>query len=408
MIELDDMGVPRLKQGGPLKLAPKERAVLAQLLRRPDGVVSKAAFAQEAWQGEEMTDESLARSISRLRRVLKPLGTTLEAHYGLGYRLVLEAPSAPQDLETLAHARQLLVQRTPAAVTRCIELARELCARSAGLLEARIVLVEALVVAILWGQLPTAAGVAEGMALLADFSEGRKDFPGFHATRASLLDLAWRFDEADEQFTLALRSEERVDTLMAYSRHLLCMDRCAEAVDVLRRVRQLAPHLLHARMNLARALVQGGAGSEAVAEVRAAQVDHPGTPVLQAFALAIEAMVAPRKELEAAAQRMTDGADAQPFAWSVLAFVRSRLGLREATLDIVDAMLLCSATDAGERSLYAAPLAAIGETARATALLEAAAEQGCGILGLVLRDPAHAHWLPADPAGQRLLKRVFG
>ncbi|MDY0749076.1 tetratricopeptide repeat protein [Paucibacter sp. R3-3] len=415
MLELDESGFPRLQDGRYLKLAPKERAVLAQLLQSGEKVVSKSDFAATAWSGGEMTDEGLARSISRIRKVLSPHGAKVASEYGTGYRLVMSGAAAQarrpsrQDTDALAHARQLLIQRTPATISRCIELTRTLCAQSPRLLDARVVLVEALAVAILWGQVQTRPAVAEGMQILDMCVDGLSDFPGAHACRGVLLDLAWRFREAEVHFNRALaREPESVDVLLAFGRHLLCMDRCEEAVQVLRRVLNLSPHTLHARMNLARALIQGGRPGDAVAEVRAAQSDHPSTPVLQAFALAIEAMAEPRPELETIARRMTEGTDAPPFAWSVLAFVQSRLGRREATLDIVETVLLCSSMDTGQRALYAAPLAAIGEYDRAAALLEAAAEERCGILGIVLRDPAHAHWLYEHPAGRRLITLVFG
>jgi len=127
-----------------------------------------------------------------------------------------------------------------------------------------------------------------------------------------------------------------------------------------------------------------------------------------AFSLAIQAMVSPQPELEAAALRLTQGLDTPPFVWTVASFVLSRLGRREATLDIVDTALLCSRTTAGEATLYAAPLAALGEYDRAAALLRAAVDERCGMMAMVLRDPAHAHWLPQHPAGRALLKDVFG
>jgi hypothetical protein len=122
----------------------------------------------------------------------------------------------------------------------------------------------------------------------------------------------------------------------------------------------------------------------------------------------MQAMVAPHPELEVAALRLTQGSDTPPFVWTVASFVLSRLGRREATLDIVDSALLCSRTTAGEASLYAAPLAALGEHERAAALLRAAVDERCGMMAMVLRDPAHAHWLPRHPAGRTLLREVFG
>ena len=70
--------------------------------------------------------------------------------------------------------------------------------------------------------------------------------------------------------------------------------------------------------------------------------------------------------------------------------------------------LLCSTTKIGEAGLYAAPLAPLGETDRAAGLLQAASEDRCDMLAMVLRDPAHSHWLPAHRTGRRILRSVFG
>ncbi|MBC7993489.1 MAG: helix-turn-helix domain-containing protein, partial [Rhizobacter sp.] len=128
MLGMDAQGFP-LWQGALLDLPPKERAVLALLIRRAPGVVSKQAFADEAWQGRPMSDESLARCISRVRRALLAWDLKVESVYGLGYQLLEPSPADTQSggpgksaLDTLTHARQLLQQRTPAAVGRAIEL----------------------------------------------------------------------------------------------------------------------------------------------------------------------------------------------------------------------------------------------------------------------------------------------
>lgn len=93
-----------LWQGGLLDLPPKERAVLALLIRRAPEVVSKQAFADEAWQGRPMSDESLARCISRVRRVLP--GVPIESVYGAGYRLQGGLATEPPAGHALAHAGQ--------------------------------------------------------------------------------------------------------------------------------------------------------------------------------------------------------------------------------------------------------------------------------------------------------------
>lgn len=414
-LTLDDSGGLHA-DGRPLKLPPKERAALRLLLQHPQRAVRKDEFAREAWAGGDMSDEGLARCISRVRRAIEPLGLKVEAVYGLGYRLVDPAPAvappgAPsaQALDGYAHARQLLQQRTPAAMGLAIDLLRGLIRDEPAFAAARVALADALAVATGWGLLPTPAAVDEGLAALAVLDGRREVLPGQHAARGALLDMAWRFDEAGRCFEQAQAAgDDSTETLLAFARHLLYTDRAAPAVELLRRVRERAPHALQARMTLARALVQSGRGSDAVAEAQAAVADHPGQLVTVSFALAVQAMVAPHPDLEAAALRLTQGADTPPFVWTVASYVLSRLGRREATLDIVDTALLCSRTSAGEATLYAAPLAALGEHDRAAALLRAAVDERCGMMALVLRDPAHAHWLPHHPAGRTLLREVFG
>jgi hypothetical protein len=136
--------------------------------------------------------------------------------------------------------------------------------------------------------------------------------------------------------------------------------------------------------------------------------ENPGQLLLVAFALAMRAMVAPTPEIEAPAWRLSEGPDTPPFVWTVLSFVLARLQRREPALDIIDASLLCSRTTPGEATLYAAPLAALGEFDRAAALLQRACDDRSGMLAMVLRDPAHAGWLPQHPVGRMLLRGVFG
>lgn len=413
----------------PLDLPPKERQVLALLLRRQPGVVSKGDFADAVWGGRLMSDESLARSISRLRRTVAPFGLTIESVYGTGYRLdgmakadrtaapapgpahprlTVAAHANPATVDAYMHARQLAQQRTPAAVGRAIELLRELTRREPAYTPARVALAESLGAAIGWGQLPTAEAVEEGLSVLDKAEQIDDTTPGLASARGTLLDMAWRFDEAAKAHAQALaRHPDDPDTLLMYSRHLLMTGQAALAVDHLRKARRLSPHTPLLRMTLSRALVQAGRGAEGLAEADAALADHPGQLLLVAFALAIRAMVAPTPDIEAPAWRLSEGADTPPFVWTVLSFVLAHLNHREAALDIIDATLLCSRTSAGEAALYAAPLAALGEYDRAADLLQRAFDERSGMLAMVLRDPAHAGWLGRHPVGQRLLRAVF-
>jgi tetratricopeptide (TPR) repeat protein len=397
--------------------------VLALLLQRRPAVVSKSDFADAAWQGATMSDESLARCISRLRRVLGGFGLTIESVYGTGYRLqstiranagshprmAAAAHADPATVDAYLHARQLAQARTPAAIGRAIALLRELIVRAPAYTPARVALAEAMAAGVGWGQLPTDSTVDEGLAILDQARRLDPATPGLAGARGALLDMAWRFDEARQAHDDALRhGANDPDTLLVHSRHLLFTGQAGQAVDQLRAALRLSPHAPLLRMTLSRALVQAGRGDESLAEAEAAVAEHPGQMVLVAFALAIRAMVAPSPEIEAPAWRLSEGADTPPFVWTVLSFVLARLGRREAALDIIDATLICSRTTTGEATLYAAPLAALGELDRAAALLQKACDERCGMLAMVLRDPAHAHWLPGHPVGRTLLSAVFG
>jgi DNA-binding winged helix-turn-helix (wHTH) protein len=425
-LALDEAGFP-LRDGQPLRLPPKERAALALLLQRRPAVVPKDEFAHVAWRDGPMSDESLARCISRLRRALQPAGWGVESVYGTGYRLS-QAPAASRastgmghprltgaaqatagTVDAYLHARQLAQQRTPEALGRAISLLRDLRAREPAYTPAAVALAEALAAAVGWGQRETDAAVAEGLAVLAEAHTTDPQTPGLAAARGSLLDMAWRFAEAASAHAEALaQGHNDPDTLVLHARHLLFTDQAHAAIAPLRHACALAPHSPMLRMTLSRALVQAGRGAEAVAAADAARDDHPGQLLLVAFALAIRAMVAPTPALEGPALRLAEGRDTPPFVWTVLSFVLARLGRREAAMDIIDAALLCSATTTGEACLYAAPLATLGDTTRAAQLLQRAADERCGMLALVLRDPAHAGWLPQAPAGRALLKQVFG
>ncbi|HEX5687966.1 MAG TPA: winged helix-turn-helix domain-containing protein [Ideonella sp.] len=420
MLTLDDTGFP-IADGRPLDLAPKERAVLALLMQRRPAVVSKEEFASAAWAGQAMSDESLARSISRLRRTLAGFGLTIESVYGTGYRLDGEAPAPapsrlagaahaqPATVDAYLHARQLAAQRTPAAVGRAIELLRTLIAREPGYTPARVALAESLAAAIGWGQLPTEPSVEEGLHVLDEAKRLDPATPGLAGARGTLLDMAWRFDEAAQAHAEALHhGAQDPDSLLVHARHLLFTGQAAQAAEQLRAALRLSPHTPLLRMTLSRALVQAGRGAEGLAEADAASAENPGQLLLVAFALAMRAMVAPTPDIEAPAWRLSEGPDTPPFVWTVLSFVLAQLGRRDAALDIIDATLICSRTTTGEATLYAAPLAAIGEVDRAAALLQRAYDERCGMLAMVLRDPAHAGWLPTHPVGRALLGGVFG
>ena len=72
------------------ELTRNETRILALLLRRPEGVVSRAELMNELWQSDAFVDDhTLTVNVTRLRKKLEGLGAQgfLTARRGEGYRL---------------------------------------------------------------------------------------------------------------------------------------------------------------------------------------------------------------------------------------------------------------------------------------------------------------------------------
>ena len=156
-------------EGVPLMLPPKERAVLHLLVRRWPDVVTKDEFASTIWRRQAMSDESLARCVTQLRRLL-PAANRPGHPYGVRDRLPARSAKPPaaacragatadavRHAATLAHARQLVLQRTPAGILRAEQLLRGLLAQAPQDAAAGLALAECL-----------ASAVNSGMAVQRD------------------------------------------------------------------------------------------------------------------------------------------------------------------------------------------------------------------------------------------------
>lgn len=345
MLSLDPQGFP-LWQGTLLDLPPKERAVLALLIRASPGVVSKQAFADAAWAGRPMSDESLARCISRLRRTLPEVD--IESIYGAGYRLAVApqagharllaaAQAAPQAVDTHLHARGLAQRRTPAAMRRAQALLRSLLAAHPRYASARVTLAETLAAAATWGLLPSSGFVDEGLAQLDEAHRIDPQTPGIATCRAWLLDLAWRFDEAEQAYAQALTATPAdADTLFLHGWHRLVLDDTEAAIERFGQAIAQQPHAPLLRAMLARALAHAGRWEEA---------------------------------------------------------------LNDACMD-------CSASSACSAALHASACAALGDTARAAQLIVAAVEARCAVVPMLLRDPGNSA-LREHPQVRPLFEVVF-
>lgn len=412
MLVLDDQGFPVL-DGKLLDLQPKERAVLALLVRRAPQVVSKQAFADEAWAPVPMSDESLARCISRLRRELPEL--RIESVYGTGYRLAANLPrhsrllsaaqAPPAVAEAYLHARNLAQQRTPVALGKAIGVLRRLVDDQPHYASARVALAEALAGAASWGL--ASGSVGEGLAQLAAAERSDPDCPGLAAARAWLLDLAWRFGEAElAHMDALLVASDDPDTLLLYGRHLMITGEHTMAVEQLRAALRLQPYSPLIRATLARALASAGDFDGALAEIDAACREHPDSLIAASYRIGLRALRDPRPALVAEAERLAERVDAPPFTLAVLSYTLARCGHCDEARELVAACGACSASTACSAVLHAPALAESGDADAAAAFVVAAHQEHCALLPLVLRDPGNAALL-AHPAVAPVFAAVF-
>jgi transcriptional regulator HilA, main transcriptional regulator of SPI1 len=420
MLGLDAQGFP-LWQGALLDLPPKERAVLALLIRRAPELVSKQAFADEAWQGRPMSDESLARCISRVRRALP--GVPIESVYGAGYRLqgglgtgpqagharlLATAQAAPQAVETHLHARALAQRRTPAAMQRSLALLRALVQAHPRYASARVTLAETLAGAASWGLLTGTAFVDEGLAQLDEAQRIDPLTPGLLTHRAWLLDLAWRFDEAEHHHREALAAAPHdADALFLHGWHRLALGDTAGAAERFRQAIALQPHAPLLRAMLARALAHAGQPEAAIRELQATFSDHPDNAIAAIFRVGLLAISKPEPALAEQAWQLAEQRDAPPYALSILSYVLARCGRTDEARALIDACLACSASSPGSAAMHAAACAALGDTERGVQLIVHAYNTHCAVLPMLLRDPGTAA-LRTHPQISALHLAVFG
>ena len=82
----------RLKDGQPVSLRNKSKAVLLYLLERPNQTVPKSDILSDVWHDVVASDESLVQCVSDIRKVIgKEARAILETVPREGYRLNVRA-----------------------------------------------------------------------------------------------------------------------------------------------------------------------------------------------------------------------------------------------------------------------------------------------------------------------------
>ena len=74
--------------GVPVDLTPREYGILEVLMRHPDSVISRDAMARMlSPMHEDLTDNTLAVNVSRLRKKIAAAGDCIRTVRGFGYLL---------------------------------------------------------------------------------------------------------------------------------------------------------------------------------------------------------------------------------------------------------------------------------------------------------------------------------
>jgi tetratricopeptide (TPR) repeat protein/biotin operon repressor len=409
-LDLTPEGLPTW-QAAPLFLPPKESAVLVLMIRAQPQAVSKADLVAQAWGGSAVSDDSLARCISQLRRALP--GVKIEAVYGFGYRLVqpeaavhsrlqavVQAP--PDVVEAYLHAWELAQHGTPRGMGRALTVLRAIVAEYPDYAPARVSLAATIGAAVGWGMAAElGVSVADGQAQL---DAAGPQAAGVRVARAWLADMDWRFDDAEALFRAAYREQpDDAELLPLFGWHLLATGRSGEAVEVLRRAVAQRPFAVYPRVMLVRALGYDGQAEAALREAERAEQDHPDNVLAISQHLLWRAQLHSGPELVEPALRLHARADAPSYVRATQPIVLARCGEGARALALIDAALGGEQHNAASNVLFAPALAVLGQVERAAGLIDAAFQARCGLLPLVLNAPLKL--LAAHPGVQQLQQR---
>ncbi|MES2581724.1 MAG: winged helix-turn-helix domain-containing protein [Pseudomonadota bacterium] len=394
-------------QGQPLRLPPKEGAVLHLLLREWPRVVSKDTFAQQVWLGHSMSDESLARCVAQLRQCvpLQPL-LAIQSVYGRGYRLELlasaappvaapalaghsrllqDAMAAPRHVEVLMHARQLIPQRTPLALQRAQALLRDLLEQAPDYLGAKLAYAECLTATMSSGLGVDRARLADALTHLQQVQQLAPQAPGLLAEMAHLLDCTWHFAAAADMHAQAAQTSALDASAHYYlGWHLLATGQATQAVAALRQAQQLNPFSVNVAILLARALTFVGEPNAALEQARQAHTAAPESVQASVYFLASQAYLCPTSELLTQARAVLLGPATWTYAASSLAFVLARCGAADEALQLVHT---ADAHTPNMRANFISTLLLLGQPDQAMQRAWDAVHEGCGPLPTLLRAP---------------------
>ncbi|AIY41682.1 hypothetical protein LT85_2524 [Collimonas arenae] len=409
-----------------LYFPPKERGVFRLLLQAWPGTVSKEDFAHGVWAGH-MSDESLARCITQLRRMLSHLGTIqIDSLYGRGYRAIIlpDQANPPKISPPSVHSRMLETARIQPALAEACNYAQQLLAhcsletltqaesilikvisQAPGYMAAKLTLAQCMADKINYGVEVEQSLIDDGLALLESMHLAAPQTPGLQSQIAHLLDSKWHFDVARLRHQQALRmSSNDALTYFHYGQHLLAINAPLEAVDAFDTARELNPFSPNISVMLARASsLASGDPVSAVAQARSTYTSHPESPQAYMYLLSTLALMDPQPETAYAARQLAVTRSSWAGASGMISYALARCGDRTGALEIIAAQ---SKENAGTRVMHGAALIALGLVDEAMARVKEAASLGCGSLPILLNALEYAP-LKQHPEYPSVHEKVF-
>lgn len=384
-----------------LALSPKEEGVLNALLEHWPGAVSKDQFAERVWPGASMSDESLARCITQLRRSLKTVsGLQVDALYGRGYMLTITLPrqqgpyharlldaakSPPHLTETFLYTRNLIERRTVHSLLQAETTLRDAIRDAPDYMPARMAFAECAAGAINCGASADPGILDEALEWLEPLRADDAPVGALWSQMAHLQDTRWRFREARMQHERAvLAAPDDATIRYHFGWHLLAVNKPLDAIRQFERAIKLNPYSPVISTMLARAAASAGDIPTAFIYSRRAYAAHPDSPQAYLYLLSLEAFAKPRPELARAAKRLGIDNARWTFGPSTLSYIFARCGDRKHALEII---ALSAGGNANFRATHAAALTALGMNDEAMKLVKASVETGCGFLPLMLNSP---------------------
>ncbi|MFO1109305.1 MAG: winged helix-turn-helix domain-containing protein [Bradyrhizobium sp.] len=406
-----------------LVLPPKERAALSLLLRFSPDPVSKDRFADEVWGQSEMSDESLARCVSHLRRLL-PLdtGITIRPVYGFGYqlsvpilqetttrtlskhsRLVDAAIGHPRWVETLLHARNLMDGRDATAINCAREILRNLVAEAPHYMPARVLLIENLALFAVWSSDPNGELISEAEYHVSVVSQRAPKTPGLAAISGHVCDISRRFDEADLHFMRAA-SENADDPNTHYLRglHMHWIGKPLEAVQLMRRAVELRPHSVTYKVVLARQEYVAGNFQKAMDTSSSVRSEAENDPTYRSHLRFLETLMGGKPS--DAENVHSEVPLSYIFGRSHLSHHFAKLGEREKAIEIIRRF---GSSGAERAASFLPALLELGLIDEAMERVEAALNAKVGFLPGLLRKPENAR-LAIHPRYGKLKLEMFG